>query len=443
MDETEVLLASLARAWEDSGSADGGVGTREAEGLESDLLVALRWLEEAADTEGADESARAARAAVWVAAGRSSWLDERLQLEYDALLLSLDRELETTPPALAGAVKYQRCLEVPVLYATDRGPNAVDGVLTGFGGDRGELAYGIVRVSVPDDHRLGTLEKPRKWRLRFRARPGRDVTVGSLSPFMADEFVKAAANLAAGSTSRDALVFIHGYRVSFADAARRAAQIAYDLQFPGLPMLYSWPSEARALRYAVDEDNARWSLPHFREFLRLLRDRVGCPVHVIAHSMGNRVLAEALGAGSGSDQVAHNAEGTADAGSLGHMVFAAPDMDAGVFIDLAHSFAQASGRFTLYASSNDRALRLSRRLKKYPRAGQSGKGIVVVSGVDTIDATALDTGLMSHSYYGDHTSIVADIYATIRQGHPPEQRFGLRPVRHPSGQYWAFVPQRR
>jgi esterase/lipase superfamily enzyme len=87
-------------------------------------------------------------------------------------------------------------------------------------------------------------------------------------------------------------------------------------------------------------------------------------------------------------------------------------------------------------------LRLSRRLKKYPRAGQSGKGIVVVAGVDTIDATALDTGLMSHSYYGDNTSIVADIYAIIRQGHPPDQRFGLRSVRHPDGQYWAFTPQR-
>jgi esterase/lipase superfamily enzyme len=442
VDETEVLLASLARAWEDFGSADGGGRIGEAEGLESDLLVALRWLEDAADTEGVGESARAARAAVWAAAGRSARLEERLQLEYDALLLSLDRELETTPPALAGAVKHQRCLEVPVLYATDRRPETVDGVLAGFAGDRGELAYGIVRVCVPDDHRLGALEKPRKWRLQFRARPERDVAVGSLSPLTADEFVKAAAGLAAGATGGDTLVFIHGYRVSFEDAARRAAQLAYDLQFPGLPMLYSWPSEARASRYAVDEDNARWSLPHFREFLRLLRDEVGGLVHVIAHSMGNRMLAEALGAGPSLGQVAQDAEGAVGAGGLGHVVFAAPDVDASVFTDLARSFAWGSGRFTLYASSKDQALRLSRRLKKYPRAGQSGKGIVVVAGVDTIDATALDTGLMSHSYYGDNTSIVADIYAIIRQGHPPDQRFGLRSVRHPDGQYWAFTPQR-
>ncbi len=257
MDETEVLLASLARAWEDPDSADCGGGAGEAEGVESDLLVALRWLEAAAEAEGADEDARAARAAVWAVARRSPQLEERLQLEYDALLLALDRALEAMPPDLAGAVKRQRCLEVPVLYATDRLPEAVNGVVTGFGGDRGELTYGIVRVSVPDDHRLGALKRPRKWRLQFRARPERDVAVGSLRPLARDEFVKTAGDLAAGAASGDALVFIHGYRVRFEDAARRAAQLAYDLQFPGVPMLYSWPSEARASRYAVDEDNAR------------------------------------------------------------------------------------------------------------------------------------------------------------------------------------------
>jgi esterase/lipase superfamily enzyme len=437
VDETEVLLASLVQAWEDPDSADSGGGAGEAEDLESDLLVALRWLEAAAEAKGADEDARAARAAVWAVALRSPQLGERLQLEYDALLLALDRALEAMPPDLAGAVRRQRCLEIPVLYATDRRREAVNGVAAGFGGDRGELAYGIVRVSVPDDHRLGALEKPRKWRLQFRARPERDVAVGTVTPLARDEFAKTAGDLAAGAASGDALVFIHGYRVSFEDAARRAAQLAYDLQFPGVPMLYSWPSEARASRYAVDEDNARWSLPHFREFLRVLRDEVGCPVHVIAHSMGNRVLAEALGAGLSPE----DAEGTVGAGALRHVVFAAPDVDAGVFTDLARSFARGSGRFTLYASSKDQALRLAQRLKKYPRAGQSGKGIVVVAGIDTIDATRLDTGLLSHSYFGDHTSIVSDIFAIMRHGHPPDQRFGLRPVRHPDGLYWTFTPQ--
>jgi Alpha/beta hydrolase of unknown function (DUF900) len=36
----------------------------------------------------------------------------------------------------------------------------------------------------------------------------------------------------AASPSRDAFIFVHGYNVSFPDAARRTAQIAFDLHIP-------------------------------------------------------------------------------------------------------------------------------------------------------------------------------------------------------------------
>jgi esterase/lipase superfamily enzyme len=35
---------------------------------------------------------------------------------------------------------------------------------------------------------------------------------------------------------KDAFVFIHGYNVSFEDAARRTGQFAYDLKFVGAPI---------------------------------------------------------------------------------------------------------------------------------------------------------------------------------------------------------------
>ena len=38
-------------------------------------------------------------------------------------------------------------------------------------------------------------------------------------------------------------MFVHGFNVSFADAARRTAQIAYDLAFGG-PGALSWPYSA-------------------------------------------------------------------------------------------------------------------------------------------------------------------------------------------------------
>jgi esterase/lipase superfamily enzyme len=122
-------------------------------------------------------------------------------------------------------------------------------------------------------------------------------------------------------------------------------------------------------------------------------------------------------------------------------VFAAPDLDAARFARLAATFAGRATGCTLYASSNDRALRASQRWARHPRAGQSGPDIVVVAGVDTVDASELDTGLMGHSYYGDRRSVLADLFYVIRDGLAPAARFGLTAMTHPSGlDYWRFAP---
>lgn len=87
-----------------------------------------------------------------------------------------------------------------------------------------------------------------------------------------------------------ALVFIHDFNVKFDAAVRRTAQIAYDLHFEGTPILYSWPSEGKLSSYWIDEDNARQSATRFHAFLPMVLTEVGArTVHVIAHSIGNRV----------------------------------------------------------------------------------------------------------------------------------------------------------
>lgn len=42
----------------------------------------------------------------------------------------------------------------------------------------------------------------------------------------------------------EAFVFVHGFNVPFHEAAKRTAQMAFDMHFEGLPILYSWPSRA-------------------------------------------------------------------------------------------------------------------------------------------------------------------------------------------------------
>jgi esterase/lipase superfamily enzyme len=247
-------------------------------------------------------------------------------------------------------------------------------------------------------------------------------------------FVAGARQLIATAVLPEALVFIHGYNVSFDDAARRAAQIAYDLHFEGLTLLYSWASEGAFVRYGVDKENAKWSLPRFRSFLTLVLSELGAShVHAIAHSMGNEVCANGLA----TFDTSALAPGAA---TLRQIVFAAPDVDAATFGDLAVQFHGRADHFTLYASSKDKALQASQGYQKYPRAGQAGDGLVIVDGVDTIDASDLDTGFMSHSYIGDHTSILSDVDELIRRGTPADKRERLSTSKHSRGTYWKVMP---
>lgn len=328
------------------------------------------------------------------------------------------------------AADQEGFVSVPVFYGTSRAPTGSHRPSEHFGVERGPLAYGVARVSIPHDHRVGKLEKPTWWKLEFVENPERHVVLLSLEALPRAEFSASLSKSLAAADERDVLLFVHGYNVSFEDAARRTAQLAYDLEFKGRATLFSWPSQASVAKYTVDETNVEWSIPHFQQFLTLMLAEVGARhVHVVAHSMGNRALVRAL----------HNFDTSklpAGSAKLREVIFAAPDIDAETFVDLAAAFHGRASRFTLYASDNDGALAVSKTIHKYARAGDGGSEIVVVAGVDTIDASAVDTSLLGHSYYGDSRSILADIHALVRGGTAP--RRGMKPSGAPKRRYWML-----
>lgn len=324
-----------------------------------------------------------------------------------------------------------RYTKVPVFFGTTR---QLDVAATSgrFGVERGlNNSYGIAEVSIPDDHRMGKLEKPRWWRLEFRPDPERHVVVLKIDLLDQSEFTSHARAAVAVAERKEVLLFVHGFNVTFEDAVRRTAQLAYDLDFPGVAALYSWPSEGSVPSYVVDSNNVTWAEPYFAEFLQSLRRDIGADaVHVIAHSMGSRLLA---------NTVARLTSGL-NISVLRQVVFAAPDLDSEVFRQLAAAFPGKAHRVTLYASSEDLALKASRKLQKYPRAGESGLSLVIVSDVDSIDASSVRTDFLNHSYFGDSGSILSDLFYLIRDNLPPSARVRLR-KRDLYGQtYWSFLP---
>ena len=325
---------------------------------------------------------------------------------------------------------------IKVFYATDRKASGSLEPALFYSGERSNfdtLSLGTVNVSIPEDHRVGEIERPTWWRLEFHEDPEKHVVLLSVTPDSDDEFYSSLSGTIAKSTNREAFVFIHGYDVSFADAARRTAQLAYDLVFDGAPILYSWPSKGELKDYPADEASVEWSTPHLKGFLESIATISHAhTVHLIAHSMGNRALTASL------NEISKEHSGLP--AMFKQVLLAAPDVDVGVFKHLAQNFPAVAERVTLYASSKDDALIASKKFHAYPRAGESRTISALAPRVDTIDATAVDTQFLGHSYYGDNRSILSDIFYVIRDGKPPSQRFGMRPNNPTTPTYWIFRP---
>ena len=303
---------------------------------------------------------------------------------------------------VAGSESFRGYTNFTVLYVTDRerievndSADATDLYGTDqkrrkeiknveYTGNRGNgsLDLGITAISIPNEHRLGAIEKPKWFRLQFREVPEKHVMLQSVYQLERDEFIQRSRGVLRRkiSVDRRALIFIHGYNTTFTNALQRAAQVAYDLNYNGLIMLYSWPSEGSTHRYTVDESNIFWTRPHLKEFLHMALTELGVDeVDVIAHGMGGRALVENLADFRPEDLPQESAV-------LRQIVFVAPDVDIDTFVDLSKSFLNKARRYTLYASSNAMALELSETVHKYQRAGDSKPSVLILEGVDTIEA---------------------------------------------------------
>ena len=329
--------------------------------------------------------------------------------------------------------------QIPVFYATDRAPvpfearkcepqEERDRIRAFATTPEERLSYGVYPVLIRKEHRIGGLAEPLRRELRCRQPKAKPLEVARPVPQEDSEFWRALAAEVAASPRREVLVFIHGFNFSFEAAAQRAAQLRYDLGFEGPVVLFSWASRASPRRYPQDELTVAASGARLRTFLEMLRARNGAEsVHLLAHSMGNRALVDAL------------AE-MPDGKHFGQVILAAPDMDVADFRAKAPALVRLARRVTLYASVEDRPLLVAAGHHKKPRAGESGENVVVVTGVDTIDVSAVREDFLGHSYYGDNRSVLSDMYRLLRDDAPPATRFRLFRIPHGDGFYWAFRP---
>ena len=348
---------------------------------------------------------------------------------YDAVVEALRAPRDDASATRGGEGGYRL---VRVHYATDRARTGQPEAALFYGGDRGEgLDYGVAEVTIPDRHEPGALEAPSIWRLEFSETPARHVVLRSVAPLAENAFFDSLREEVGRLRDRTAFVYVHGYNQSFEKAAKRAAQIAHDMRFDGVPIAYSWPSRGSVGAYVADSAVVRLSGRRLSGFLeRVARGSGAEVVHVVAHSMGNRALTDAL-------ELMALRLGPKPPEMFGQLIFAAPDVDADLFEMMVRTIRPLARRLTLYASNEDWALKASQALHgDAPRAGQTSAETDFGDEMDAVDMSALGEDMLAHGYFADDSSALVDLATLFWRDAEPSRRCGLEP----SELRWRFSP---
>lgn len=333
-----------------------------------------------------------------------------------------------------GEIATADFVKIPVYFATDRNYNKVENVYEQFGAERSNLKYGKSWISIPNGHKVGAIESPSIWRFEFSEDEKKHIVLQENKLFSKDLFFKDLSKNIKKSNTNSSFLFVHGYNVSFANAAKRTAQMSYDLKFEGEPVFYSWPSKASLSGYTMDEANIQWAQTNIEIFLKdYLTKSEAKDIYLVAHSMGNRGLTRAV--------INVLRDHPHLKSKIKEIILAAPDIDADVFKrDIAPKMVELTQKpITLYVASDDVALQASKEVHGYTRAGDSGNNLMLVKGIETIDASGIDTSFLSHSYFADTSSIIEDIYDLVKSGKRAIKRQRLKLMKQENKNYWKVL----
>lgn len=340
-----------------------------------------------------------------------------------------------------------------VYFATNREEIvAADGTVTGFGPRLNPksplwLRYGAAdmerrRKGTPP-YRIARLEVAPENIPHTPGASGEEVLLGS-------EAVFAALRERLVANAADLVLMLHGYACDFANALSNAAEIKDAYGTKSVPIetaIFAWPADGTVvpfLSYASDRDDARSSakaiaraLQRFLAYLAEIQARAQAQlrrgerpdpplcrarIHLVAHSMGNYALRNALQA------LISDYGGRSLPRVLDSVFLMAADEDNDAF-EQATKLArlpELAERVHVYFARNDQALVISDVSKANPdRLGATGPRTLTslpqkVTLVDCTDVSSTDSVTdANHQYYRKRAEVIADVRQVLA-GRPPE-----------------------
>ncbi|MGL6210251.1 MAG: alpha/beta hydrolase, partial [Paracoccaceae bacterium] len=308
-------------------------------------------------------------------------------------LIGIDNA-ETPADSVPGVSRHR------IFIATTREASEVVGAL--FSGERArELGLASVDVTVPPNHVVGELERPK----RLPPDPRTEFAVVDPIIYRTDGSFVAQINRELAKrppAERKVLLYVHGYNTSTSDAILRLSQFVEDSGYQGVPILFTWASAAKLPRYVYDLNSALVARGQLAPLADILASTQATDLDIFAHSMGTFLTMEGL-----VDAAQEGRLGTRK--SIEHIVLASPDIDIDLFrTQVAQLPRPVVERIYLLVSADDAALGLSRRIAGgVPRVGAADTAELEGLGLTVIDLSEIDDSSSgSHSKFAGSPGVV-------------------------------------
>ena len=291
--------------------------------------------------------------------------------------------------------------QVDMLAVTTRKPTDDPGQL--YSGERGmAISFNRVTVSIPPERnrKIGEVQ----WPVRTPPNPKKEFAVLNSEKMASEEQVLRWFRHNRND-KRQIVIFVHGFNNTYADAVFRFAQIVHDAGTDATPVLFTWPSRARVFDYLYDKESTNYSRRALEDLIIQASNSpdVG-DVTILAHSMGTWLTAEALRGVAMRD-------GRIPA-KVRNVILASPDIDLDVFRRQFVEMGPKRPQFTIFASTQDKALKVSRWLSGgVGRIGGTDPGpyasVLKELGVSVIDTSSVGSNdPLGHNAFADSPEVI-------------------------------------
>ncbi len=341
-------------------------------------------------------------------------------------------------------------------YATNRAPGSRDGTLEGrFGNGREKgLRFGSFDAHIEPSLGLSAVFDPTKW---FR---NEEVDILREQALDREEITDQLRAMIEDSPRQSLLVIVHGYREQFPSALRKTAFISHVLDIDTPVLVFDWPGDQPGLplvSYRRAGEIAGVSGSELAQTLEWIVDEVQPErLWLVANSMGAQVVADAFG-------LLYQDPDFADPEiEIEEVVLTAPDVGLDEFDDqFEREISALTRHLTVYVSSNDMALMMSRIVNRQRRRGEStldsrnvGQdqlheavrlAALLEPGSDLVtlvDVTPVNRTINFHNFYLESPEVYNDLFRRLVNERPPQSR-ELYPVKTRNGSiYWILTSGR-